>query len=139
MADVNDEQVLSEQPNDVGHGRPPIHSRFKPGRSGNPRGRPRGKKASEDFAAEVLSRKIWVTAEGRRKRMPFEQAMMLKFSEKALKGDLKAAQMLLDLKRALAVVGGSAASGEALLQEDLAILAAAGLLTIEKDETDVSI
>jgi hypothetical protein len=26
----------------VGYGRPPLHSRFTPGKSGNPRGRPKG-------------------------------------------------------------------------------------------------
>ena len=29
---------------DVGYGRPPAHARFKPGKSGNPRGRPTGRK-----------------------------------------------------------------------------------------------
>lgn len=29
---------------EVGYGKPPLASRFKPGRSGNPRGRPRGAK-----------------------------------------------------------------------------------------------
>src|SRR4051794_31141733 len=35
--------VRPESPSyEVGYGKPPAHSRFKPGRSGNPRGRPRG-------------------------------------------------------------------------------------------------
>ena len=29
---------------EVGNGKPPEHSRFKPGQSGNPRGRPKGAK-----------------------------------------------------------------------------------------------
>jgi len=36
---------LIERPGyDVGYGKPPAHSRFKPGQSGNPRGRPKGVK-----------------------------------------------------------------------------------------------
>jgi hypothetical protein len=135
---VTDRDDQPQEPaNEVGYGKPPLHSRFKPGRSGNPRGRPSGKKGIEEFATAVLSRKIWVTADGRRKRMPFELAMMLKFGEKALKGDLKAARMLLDLKGALAVAVGTAASNEVLSREDLAILATAGVLGIVKDEPDV--
>ena len=35
----------------VGYKRPPMHSRFKPGQSGNPKGRPR---PSRSFEAEFL-------------------------------------------------------------------------------------
>jgi hypothetical protein len=45
--------------------------------------------------------------------------------------------MLLDLKGALAVAVGTAASNEVLSREDLAILATAGVLGIVKDEPDV--
>lgn len=38
----------------VGYGRPPIHSRFKPGSSGNPNGRPKGTGSFRaDFAEEL--------------------------------------------------------------------------------------
>ena len=38
----------------VGYGKPPQHSRFKPGRSGNPKGRPKGQPtASETFMREA--------------------------------------------------------------------------------------
>jgi hypothetical protein len=32
----------------VGHKRPPVHTRFKPGQSGNPTGRAKGTKKSQD-------------------------------------------------------------------------------------------
>lgn len=55
----------------VGYGRPPMHSRFQPGQSGNPRGRPRG---SKNFGSELdkqLSRKV--KGKGGRSRTQFEQ------------------------------------------------------------------
>ena len=40
-----DQQTVSsadERDHEVGHGKPPVHTRFKPGQSGNPHGRPKG-------------------------------------------------------------------------------------------------
>jgi hypothetical protein len=37
---------------EVGYGRPPIHTRFKPGQSGNPAGRPKG---AQNFATEIAA------------------------------------------------------------------------------------
>jgi hypothetical protein len=34
--------AVAEAPYDVGYGKPPKHTQFKPGHSGNPRGRRRG-------------------------------------------------------------------------------------------------
>jgi Family of unknown function (DUF5681) len=44
----------------TGYGRPPIEHRFKPGQSGNPRGRPKGKKNEATILHELLNRKITV-------------------------------------------------------------------------------
>ena len=33
---------MADKSDKIGYGRPPVHSRFKPGQSGNPRGRPKG-------------------------------------------------------------------------------------------------
>jgi hypothetical protein len=138
MADCDDEPSLQKSANEVGYGRPPLHSRFQPGRSGNPRGRPKGKMATEEVVNEVLGRKIWVTTDGRRKRITLERGIVLRHADQALKGDLRASRWLLDVKRGYAVAGDPAASADALSLEDLAILASAGLLRIVEDEPDVS-
>jgi Family of unknown function (DUF5681) len=46
---------------EVGYGRPPRHSRFKPGQSGNPKGRPKGSKSLKTLLEGALSLPITIT------------------------------------------------------------------------------
>lgn len=42
----------------VGYGRPPVAGRFKPGRSGNPKGRPKGSRNLKSIVQRELDKKI---------------------------------------------------------------------------------
>src|ERR1043165_233754 len=44
----------------VGYGKPPVHSQFTKGTSGNPDGRPRGSKGLKALLRDALSKKIAV-------------------------------------------------------------------------------
>ena len=114
----------------VGYGRPPKHCRFKPGQSGNPAGRPRRKRNMESLVKDVLSQAVTVTRGGKRRRIPAEQAMLLRLAEMGLSGDLQAMRLLLALRAAHVRDdnGGEANAASLLPEEDLAILAQAGLL-----------
>jgi len=49
----------------VGKGRPPLLTRWKPGQSGNPEGRPKGAKNMMTYFHEALSRKIDIKEGGK--------------------------------------------------------------------------
>jgi hypothetical protein len=54
-----------ERDYEVGYGRPPRHTRFELGRSGNPRGRPGGSKNLSTLLSEALQEPVIVVENGR--------------------------------------------------------------------------
>lgn len=74
----------------VGYGRPPLASRFAPGVSGNPSGRPKGSGGLKTSLDRILRRKVQLKVDGRRKRVPVTEAVLLQLSHKALGGDAAA-------------------------------------------------
>ncbi len=112
----------------VGYRNPPRHSRFQPGRSGNPRGRPRTRRDGASLLGEVLGEKVRVTMGGRSRKVTVEVAILLRMREQALKGDLRAARELLAMRRASLAETDGGAAVPALASEDLAILREAGIV-----------
>ncbi|MEO9574952.1 MAG: DUF5681 domain-containing protein [Roseobacter sp.] len=82
---------------EVGYGKPPTSTRFKKGRSGNPRGRPKGAKGVQASLKRELESKIMVQEGNRRVRITKAEAMAKQLMNKALKGDDKAMMALLKL------------------------------------------
>jgi Family of unknown function (DUF5681) len=80
---------------EVGYGRPPPQHRFKRGRSGNPKGRPKGAKNTATLVREVLDRKVEIRIGGAARKISVREAMITRFAESALKGDTKSAAFLL--------------------------------------------
>lgn len=68
---------------DVGYRKPPKRSRFQQGSSGNPRGRPRGKRNIATVLTEVLEEKIVITDGGVRKRVTKLEAALVRLVDKA--------------------------------------------------------
>jgi hypothetical protein len=54
---------------EVGYGRPPVRTRFTPGLSGNPKGRPKQAKNLSTLTREKLAAKVPVREGGRERRM----------------------------------------------------------------------
>jgi hypothetical protein len=79
---------------DVGYGKPPRAHQFKPGQSGNPKGRPKGKKNEATMLDELLFQKIKVREGGRERRITLFEGMLRRFAEDSLKGNIKAATFL---------------------------------------------
>ena len=89
----------SAQDGKVGYKRPPTHSRFPKGQSGNPRGRQKGVR---NFAVDVkrsLEIPVTLNDKGRPRRVSTQEALVLRLREKALKGDNRALETLLSLAR----------------------------------------
>lgn len=74
----------------VGYKNPPVHGRFKPGRSGNPRGRPSGSRNTATILNEILLQTISVRQGGRRTRMSRLEIMIRAAVRKAVQGDSRA-------------------------------------------------
>ncbi len=80
---------------DVGYGRPPKRSRFKPGQSGNPKGRPKGRKNIRTIFEETLYKPVTITENGRKRKVPAIEALLLRLRNMSLEGDLRAFDKLL--------------------------------------------
>jgi Family of unknown function (DUF5681) len=83
--------------NDVGYCKPPQNSRFKPGESGNPRGRPRGCLNLETVLQRALDEKVVINENGRCKVMTKLEAAVMQLVNKAAAGDGKAMHYLCQL------------------------------------------
>ena len=95
----------------VGYGRPPKHSQFKPGHSGNPKGRPKGAKNEATIWRNVFNKRVAIREGGRQRKVSLLEAMILKFVENALKGNTKTAAFALNRYRL--AEGDSAPADEA--------------------------
>jgi uncharacterized protein DUF5681 len=106
----------------VGYGRPPKATQFKPGRSGNPKGRPKGPRSIGAILQEVIRQKISVTEGGKTRRLPTLEVMLRRLVNESVKGDQKALKLLLSLVDRYSESSESDLHINELLSEDQAIL-----------------
>jgi hypothetical protein len=84
---------------DVGYGKPPRHSRFTKGQSGNPRGRPAGAKNLQTLLSEALNESVIVTENGGRRKVTKREAIITQLVNRSATADWRAIKILLDLVR----------------------------------------
>lgn len=82
----------------IGYGRPPKKHQFKKGQSGNPGGRPKGSKSTDDLVIENLKKRMPARINGRPVTTNVQDAVIKAQIKKALEGDTKAAKFLMDLQ-----------------------------------------
>ena len=88
MSDDDDEKK-------VGYCKPPVATRFQKGRSGNPKGRPRGSRNAASIISEVANMPVQVKIGTRNRKVSTRQAVLMQLRNGALKGHVKSAEVLL--------------------------------------------
>ena len=81
---------------EIGYGNPPKAHQFKPGESGNPKGRPKGAKNEASILQDLLHRKISVRMNGRIRRISVIEAIHWRIMEDSLRGNTKSAAFILN-------------------------------------------
>ncbi len=95
---LNEDREIPEGRNyEVGRGKPPVHTRFRKGQSGNPNGRPKGARGLKRLVRENLLARVPVRMAGSTRRITRIEAMIHKQLEQAMKGDQRAAIQLMNL------------------------------------------
>ena len=97
--DNPDEENLKKAKNQlaVGYKHPPLETRFKKGRSGNPQGRPKGSWSGKDLLQKALAIPLTVTENGIVRKLPQRDILFRSLLAKAIKGDTKSLAMVLKL------------------------------------------
>ena len=84
---------------EIGYGRPPRHTRFAKGQSGNPRGRPRGAKNFTTLLEQALDEPVTVTENGGRRKVSKRQAIITQLVNRSATADFRALKLLFDVVR----------------------------------------
>ena len=89
----------NERDYEVGYGKPPRHTRFKKGQSGNPHGRPKGSKNLTTLLGEALNEPVIVAENGGRRKITMREAIIKQLVKRSATADLRAIKILLDMVR----------------------------------------
>lgn len=89
---VNDDYV-------VGYGKPPLHSRWASGVSGNPSGAKKRARTLTEEVSDVLSQRIAINQNGQRQMITKLRATVMQTVNKAISGDARSTKLVLELAR----------------------------------------
>lgn len=97
----HDESSAPDEASDyeVGYGKPPKHSRFKPGESGNPKGKPRGRRSHKETVRAIFDERIPVQTPKGLKKMTKLEALVHTNMSQALRGDRRASDLVFKIAR----------------------------------------
>jgi Family of unknown function (DUF5681) len=102
---------------ETGYGKPPESTRFKKGRSGNPRGRPKGAKGFAAALDRALKEPVIINEAGRRKTVTKLEAAFKQISNKAASGDPTVLRLLLSILQFVALQPEEVAASNDRLDE----------------------
>jgi Family of unknown function (DUF5681) len=100
---MSDEKITDDY--EVGYGKPPKHGQFKPGQSGNPKGRPKAARSTPTDVAGILAEPLLVTTGGTTRRMSAFEVGARQLVKRALsKNDLKAVLAFIGLCESYGII-----------------------------------
>ena len=95
LDEIKDEM---KEDDEVGYGKPPTKNQFVKGKSGNPKGRPKGSKNMQTTVRNLLDELVVVKANGRATKMSNTEALLRRLINQAHSGDRFATRELLNLR-----------------------------------------
>jgi len=112
---ANDEKM-------VGYRKPPTHTKFRKGQSGNPKGRPKGARNLKTELEEEMREQIRVREGGVIRKVSKRRAVLKALAAKGAQGDVKASALLCNLMLRFDALDQGPDIDAFLAEEDLAIL-----------------
>jgi hypothetical protein len=107
---------------EIGYGKPPRHSQFKPGQSGNPKGRRRGSRGLKTDLQQELAAGHTIQINGQQIKGTKQQLMVKTLATRAASGDLKAIALLVPLVLQVFGIEDRGTGKEQLTAPDQALL-----------------
>ena len=112
---------MSEE--EKGYGKPPKKHQFKKGVSGNPRGRPKGKKSFTALFKQLENEKITVQINGKTEKLTIEQAILKRVMIDSVVGKSSSARLYVEIKQTILAMPDTAGmSASERNKQDEAIL-----------------
>ena len=96
--------MTTKKNRDVGYGRPPRHTQFKKGQSGNPRGRPRVRPSVADMFRKILREKAEVKIGGRTVKIEKSVLFLRQLVNRGLSGEARASNHVLGLMKEFGIL-----------------------------------
>lgn len=90
------QNALRDENYEVGRAKPPKHTQFRKGQSGNMAGRPKGSKNLSTLIMEAARGQVTATIDGKQRKISKVQATTMQLATKAAAGDPKAMLKFLD-------------------------------------------
>ena len=112
---------MSEE--EKGYGKPPKKHQFKKGVSGNPRGRPKGKKSFAALFKKLENEKITIQINGKTEKLTIEQAILKRVMIDSVVGKSSSARLYVEIKQTILAMPDTAGmSASERNKQDQAIL-----------------
>jgi hypothetical protein len=108
---------------EIGYGKPPKHTQFTKGQSGNSKGRPKGSQNLATIVAKTGRERVKVTENGRTRLITKLQASVTQLTNKAASGDPRAIRELLYWSKVLEDSAQAELPAPVLHERDNAVMA----------------